>query len=111
MSAFNKIEILVVDDEASIRKLFEKELKTTRRNISTAGTASEALNLVRETLFDIIVLDIRLPDMNGMDLLVHFQETLPDVAVLMITGHGDIESAVEAMRVGAYDYLTKPFSL
>ena len=105
------MDILVVDDEASIRKLFEKEFQAAGRKITTAGTASEALALVRKTLFDIIVLDIRLPDMNGMDLLVHFQETLPDVAVIMITGHGDIESAVEAMHVGAEDYLTKPFSL
>ena len=111
MSIFNVIDILVVDDESSIRKLFEKELKAPGRRITTAGNASEALFLVRESIFDIIVLDIKLPDMNGMDLLVHFQETLPDVAVIMITGHGDIETAVEAMRVGAYDYLTKPFSL
>ena len=101
MSIFNVIDILVVDDESSIRKLFEKELKAPGRQITTAGTASEALSRVRDHSFDIIVLDIKLPDMNGMDLLVHFQETLPDVAVIMLTGHGHIESAVEAMRVGA----------
>jgi two-component system NtrC family response regulator len=111
MSVFNTINILVVDDEASIRKLFEKELQSAGRKITTAGNASEALALVRKMLFDVIVLDIRLPDVNGMELLVHFQETLPDVAVIMITGHGDIESAVEAMHMGAEDYLTKPFSL
>ncbi|SFN09999.1 two-component system, NtrC family, response regulator [Thermodesulforhabdus norvegica] len=103
--------MLVIDDEPSIRKLAERELVSERRLITTASSASEALSLIEQQDFDVIILDIRLPDADGMDLLVRFRETLPDVEVVIITGYGTIESAIAAMKVGAYDYITKPFQL
>jgi two-component system NtrC family response regulator len=111
MAIFNPIRILVVDDEESIRRLIEKEIGNAGRAVRTAGTAREAIKLALAQPFDVIVLDIRLPDGNGLDLLAHFRETIPNIEVILITGHGDVDSAVEAMKTGAYDYITKPFAL
>ncbi len=108
---FEPVRILVVDDEESIRRLLEKELSGTLRHVYTAGTAREAFEAIRRKQVDVIVLDIRLPDGDGLDLLEKFRESVPDVEVILITGHGNIDSAVEAMKMGAYDYITKPFTL
>jgi two-component system, NtrC family, response regulator len=111
MLLFEPIRILLIDDEESIRRLAEKELGGKRRAVRTAGSAAEAFEVIRRHPFDIIVLDIRLPDGDGLDLLEKFRQSVPDVEVILITGHGNIDSAVEAMKMGAYDYITKPFSL
>jgi len=107
----DRVRILVIDDEPSIRKLAERELASERRTVTTASCGAEARDLIKCRDFDVIVLDIRLPDVDGMDLLVEFKENLPDVEVIIITGYGTIESAIEAMKTGAYDYITKPFQL
>lgn len=111
MTIFDPIRILLIDDEESIRRLAEKEFSDMRRTVRTAGSAHEAFDLIRQQQFDVIVLDIRLPDADGLELLERLRETLPDVEVILITGHGNIDSAVEAMKIGAYDYITKPFAL
>jgi len=111
MTVFDSINILVVDDEESIRRLAEKELSNTRRVVRTADTASRAFDLMRQQQFDVIVLDIRLPDGCGIELFEKFREIMPGVEIILITGHGNIENAVEAMKMGAYDYITKPFTL
>jgi len=103
--------VLVVDDEPFIRKLAERELARPGREVTTAATAAQAMRTVKRGGFDVILLDVRLPDGNGNRLLEHFRETLPDVEVIMITGYSEVASAVEAMKAGAYDYVTKPFSL
>ncbi len=111
MSIFNSIEILVVDDESNIRKLFSRELASPGRNIHTVGSAAEAFEHLRKHFCDIIILDIHLPDANGLELMTRFLETVPNVAIILITGYADVDNAVEAMKNGAYDYITKPFSL
>jgi two-component system NtrC family response regulator len=105
------MQILVVDDEPNIRRLMEKELGSERRHVTTAGTVREARTLFKQETFDLALLDMRLPDGNGLDLLVDFQELAPEVQVIVITGHGDVDNAVKAMKMGAYDYITKPFDL
>ncbi|OGR34274.1 MAG: sigma-54-dependent Fis family transcriptional regulator [Desulfovibrionales bacterium GWA2_65_9] len=105
------INILVVDDEPSICRLAEKELALPNRVVTTAGTAAQARQRIRQQDFDVIVLDVRLPDGSGLELLEQFRDALPDVEVIMITGYFEVQTAVEAMKTGAYDYITKPFSL
>jgi two-component system NtrC family response regulator len=108
---FETIHLLVVDDEASIRHLVEKELSSDRRRITTVGSSQEAMKAFRDTSFDVVMLDMRLPDGDGIDLLPHFQDLAPEVQVIIITGFGEVDNAVQAMKLGAYDYLTKPFDL
>ncbi|SDB13945.1 two-component system, NtrC family, response regulator [Desulfonatronum thiosulfatophilum] len=103
--------VLVVDDEESIRKLFEKEFSRPERTIHSAASAAQARQLTRRNLYDVVILDIRLPDADGLDLFTEFKERLQDVEIILITGHGNIDSAVQAMKLGAYDYITKPFNL
>jgi len=111
MVIFNPIRILVVDDEESIRRLLEKELSSMRRSVRTADSARQAFECLEQHQFEVILLDIRLPDGDGIELLERFKQTVPDVEVVLITGFGNVDNAVEAMKLGAYDYITKPFSL
>ena len=108
---FETIHILVIDDEASIRRLAEKELSSEHRLITTVGNAQDALKAFKSSYFDVVLLDMRLPDGDGIDLLTRFQDLAPEVQVVIITGFGDVDNAVQAMKMGAYDYITKPFDL
>jgi len=101
----------VVDDEPSIGKLLKKELSSPGRAVQTAETAHQAREMLRRSIYEVVILDLRLPDADGLDLLVEIRQHLPDIEVIIITGHGNIDSAVEAMKLGAYDYITKPFNL
>lgn len=103
--------VLVVDDEESIRKLLQKELGTSERIVHVAENARVARQLVKKQQYDVIILDIRLPDGDGLDLFSEFKMAIQDVEIILITGHGDIDNAVEAMRMGVSDYITKPFKL
>ncbi len=107
----NTYNVLVVDDEQPILRLLEKEFSTEDRVIETASNAKEAREKLARKMFDVIVLDIRLPDADGLELFEEFKGRIPDVEIVLITGHGDIDSAVVAMRMGAYDYIPKPFAL
>ncbi len=107
----NPYAVLVVDDEDPILRLLEKELASEDRVVDTAVDAKQALKKIENTLYDVIVLDIRLPDADGLELFTELKSRVPDVEVVLITGHGNIDDAVEAMRLGAYDYIAKPFKL
>lgn len=106
-----KYAVLAVDDEAVIRRLLQKELATEEREILVAADGAEAVAMARDHWFDVILMDLRLPDVQGLDLLIEIKESIPHVEVVMITGHGDVDSAVEAMKLGAYDFIGKPFNL
>lgn len=103
--------VLVIDDEEPIRRLLRKELAGANREIFTAENAEEAMALVKSRWFDVVIMDLLLPDTSDLDLLIRVKETIPHVEVIMITGHGDIDTAVEAMKLGAYDFVRKPFNL
>lgn len=103
--------ILAIDDEEPIRRLLQKELATDHRKVLTAADASEARDLLRTNWFDVIVMDLRLPDVHDLDLLIEIKDTVPHIEVVMITGHGDIDSAVRAIKLGACDFIRKPFNL
>jgi two-component system NtrC family response regulator len=107
----DQINVLVVDDEKHIRRLLEKELSSPRRNITTAGNVLAALGAVQKERFDVIILDIMLPDGNGIELMARFQEEILAVQIILITGYADVDDAVMSMKAGACDYITKPFDL
>ncbi len=110
-TVLDNMQVLIVDDEQLIRHLVEKELGSQRRRITGAGSVKEALKLFRQETFDLVLLDMRLPDGDGLDLLAQLQEIAPEVQMVVITGYGDVDNAVQAMKMGAYDYITKPFDL
>ena len=103
--------ILAVDDELNIRRLIRNEFTLEGFEVTTAKSGEEGLALVRKKQFDVILLDIKLPKMSGLDVLRKIKETSNPVEVIMITGYGDIQSAVDSLKLGARDYVTKPFKL
>ncbi len=104
-------KLLVVDDEHLIRWSLEQNLKKQGYDVITAGTGEDALHLVREEQPDLVLLDIQLPGISGIDVLEKIKEHNEDVIVIMVTAHSGLETAVNAMRMGAFDYVCKPFNL
>ena len=100
--------VLIVDDEKSVRVTLRAFLEEDNHEICTAGSAIEALRLMREYDFDVILSDIVLPHTNGMKLLKQIRKISADVQVIMITGEPTVETATEAIRSGVFDYLAKP---
>jgi len=106
--AFEKV--IVLDDEMIIQRSLQEQLRRRRYSVATASTLEEANSLLARDSFDLMFVDVRLPDGSGTELLERFAEQPESPVVIMITGYGTIESAVECMRMGAFDYLIKPFS-
>ena len=104
-------KILVVDDEHLIRWSLEQNLKKQGYDVITAGTGEDALRLAREQQPDLILLDIQLPGISGIEVLEKIKEFDDEIIVVMLTAHGGLETAVNAMRLGAHDYVSKPFNL
>jgi DNA-binding NtrC family response regulator len=103
--------ILVVDDDEVMRQTLSDVLKKRGYAVSTADTGAQALSVVKDQLFDLILLDIRLPDMDGLDVLKSIKELESDLMVIVMTAYSDVQNAVMAMKTGAYDYIDKPFEL
>ena len=103
-------KILIVEDEAAIRRVLSKILKEedASYDVFEAEDGRQGLAMVQSQAFDLIFSDIKMPVMDGMELLTAIQEQHGDIPVVMISGHGDIEVAVQAMRQGAFDYISKP---
>ncbi|MGO9620688.1 MAG: sigma-54-dependent transcriptional regulator [Desulfobaccales bacterium] len=111
MLPHKKISILVVDDELSIRESLSGWLQQDGYEVESAADGPAALAKTQETHFDIMLLDVKMPRMDGITVLKTLRETNADTAVVVMTAHGAIQDAVEAMKLGAHDYLLKPFDL
>jgi DNA-binding NtrC family response regulator len=105
------IRVLVVDDERPTRLLMEKELPRAGCAVATAESGEEALEKVRAQEFEVILLDLKMPGIGGMETLRRIRDSGSSAEVVVLTGHPDVATAIEAMKLGAYDYLTKPFKL
>jgi DNA-binding NtrC family response regulator len=103
--------LLLVDDEESFRKLVGKELARAGYVVETAGNLEEARRQIAQKSFHLIVLDVRMPDGSGLDLLKEIREIAPTTEVVMLTAYGTVQEAIRAMKDGAYDFLTKPCKL
>jgi DNA-binding NtrC family response regulator len=106
----SEITILVVDDEHGVRQSFYMVLKD-EYNVLLAGSGKEAIDIFTKNSVDLILLDILLPDVNGIDLLAKFKEADPNAEVLMVTAVNDVQVAVKAIKLGAYEYIIKPFAV
>ncbi|NOI68485.1 quorum-sensing sigma-54 dependent transcriptional regulator LuxO [Vibrio sp. 99-8-1] len=101
-------QLLMVEDTASVAALYRSFLSPLGLDINIVGTGEEALNSLKDNTPDLILLDLRLPDMTGMDVLHATKQRYPDVPIIFMTAHGSIDTAVDAMRYGAQDFLIKP---
>ena len=103
------MRILIVDDEEPIREALGAWLVKDGYQVNTADSGQTALSCIEEGLFDLYLVDIKMPGMGGIELLGRIKEIQTDANVIMITAHGSIQTAVEAMKRGACDYICKPF--
>ncbi len=105
-------KILVVDDDRQVRGYLSTTLSEVAGfSVEVAETAEEALQKLQGVMFDLVLVDLKLPDMDGLQLITEIVNSKPEILTVLITGHGSSDSAVEAMKRGASDYLTKPFDL
>ena len=104
----NMSNILIIDDEKAIRKTLSEILSYEGYKIDEAGDGEEGFRKFREKEYDVILCDIKMPKMDGIEFLEKAKEFNPDIPIIMISGHGTIETAVEAVKKGAYDYISKP---
>lgn len=107
----SKLTVLIVDDEARVIDEIKEFLKSKSYQVLSASKPSEAFALIEKNSIDIVILDIRLPEMSGLEVLEKIKGKNPYIEVIMISGHGDMNTVIEAMRRGATDYFAKPFRL
>jgi DNA-binding NtrC family response regulator len=105
-----KVRLLIIDDQPEIRGVLRGMLGESYDCVA-AASAEEALVLLQREEFDLVISDINLGGMSGLEMIPRLRAIAPDTVVMMISGEQTIESAIEALRVGAYDYITKPFDL
>ena len=102
--------ILAVDDDSLARDFLAEILRRMGHRVSCAGDGRQALDLLRKDSFPLLVTDLKMPGLDGMELLRETKRTRPDTEVIIATAYGGVDSAVEAVKTGAFDYITKPFS-
>ena len=102
--------VMVVDDEETVRSLLQRTLEEAGYDVDTAANGEEALDRMSQLSIGVVFLDVKMPGMSGMEVLAKLTADWPDTCVIMATAVGDAQTVVEAMKIGAYDYITKPFS-
>ena len=107
----SEYNLLVVDDEPGMREFLEIMLRKEEYNVKVASNGEEALDLLQKEQFDLAIVDIQMPGINGIEVLKSATENHPNTTIIMITAFASHESAIEAMKIGAYDYITKPFKI
>jgi DNA-binding NtrC family response regulator len=103
-----KAKILVVDDDETVRRSYLRSLSSAFRKVEAAGDGEGALRAMEKDRFDVVLLDLRMPGTDGITVLKTMKQRWPESEVVVITGYPTIETAKEAVRLGAYDYLAKP---
>src|SRR5690242_21493473 len=105
----DKKQVLIVDDEPNLRKILAAQLSRDGYDVITAEDGEQGLSMLREHHIDLVVTDLKMPKIDGMTLLREALAEQPELPIVMITAHGTVDTAVEALKLGAFDYLTKPF--
>lgn len=106
-----KPRILVVDDEESIREFLDIMLRKEGYEVTCVEDGAKAQEMLKKKSVDMIISDLQMPNVTGIELLKHVKDNYPEILFMLITAFGTTESAVEAMKMGAYDYITKPFKI
>jgi DNA-binding NtrC family response regulator len=107
----NPIKLLIVDDEEGFGSIMTKRMGKRKINVTVALSGTEGIQILRKKDFDAAILDLKMEDMDGIDVLNIFKIMCPDMPVIMLTGHGSEQAVKEGIACGAYDYLTKPCEL
>src|SRR5580700_9002710 len=102
-------QVLIVDDEVNLRKILSAQLTRDGYDVLTAEDGERSLQLLGEHHIDLVITDLKMPKVDGMTLLKRALEEDPELPVVLITAHGTIDTAVEALKTGAFDFVTKPF--
>jgi len=102
---------LLVDDEEEFLETLVKRLKKRNLDVLSASSGREAVRVLAESPVDVVVLDVKMPDMDGIQTLKEIKKILPTVEVLMLTGHANVEVAIQGLELGAFDYLMKPMDI
>jgi len=110
-SKAGQIKLLLVDDEKGFADIIAKRMSKRDIDVTKAYSGAEALQAIRKANFDVAVLDLKMEDMDGIEILKIFKKMDPDLAVIMLTGHGSEAAAKDGVKFGAFDYLTKPCDL
>lgn len=105
------IRILIIDDEAEFAETLCTRLKLRDYDSQTATSGYEGLEILEKTAFDVVILDLRMPDINGLDILTIIKEKYSNTEVIILTGHASFKTGQRGMQEGAFDYLTKPVDL
>lgn len=105
------LRVLFVDDEDSLREFMRSELPRLGHEVTACADGRVALKTLEKSTFDVAILDLRMPGMSGIEVLEHLKQVAPDTEALVMTGHASMETAIDAMRLGAFDYITKPCKL
>jgi len=104
-------KVLIVDDEERFRTIMCKLLTVKGLNANTAGSGREALEKLKDNAYDVMILDVKMPDMGGVQVLSEVKKLDPSIEVIIMTGYASIDTAREIMKLGAYDYLLKPYDI
>src|SRR5499427_8798938 len=102
------LRVIFVDDEKPLQEFMRSELPRLGHEVTVCPDGRAALKVLEKSAFDVAILDLRMPGMSGIELLQQLKQVAPDTEAVMMTGHGSLETAVEAMRLGAFDYVRKP---
>lgn len=105
------VRVLLVDDEAGFTDVLTKRMEKRGLEVVSADCGTEAIRILRKQDFDVVVLDLKMEDMDGIEVLQIIRKMVPDLPVIMLTGHGSETAAKDGLRYGAYDYLLKPCDL
>jgi DNA-binding NtrC family response regulator len=100
--------ILIVDDEERFRTTLAKLLEKRQMDVFTVGSGMEAIDEIQRRLYDVIILDIKMPGLDGIETMAEIKKLQAGLEVILLTGHGTMDTAIDGMRKGAYDYLLKP---
>jgi two-component system, OmpR family, response regulator len=105
------MRVFIVDDEDDFRETIVKRLNARKIQAEGAASGIKALEVLKEKDFDVIVLDVKMPDMDGIETLRHIKKMKPEIEVIMLTGHASVEFGLKGMQLGAFDYVMKPAPL
>jgi DNA-binding NtrC family response regulator len=107
----NEFNVLVVDDEDDFREVTSKRLTKRGLKVWDAESGAKALEILQESRIDVVLLDVKMPGMDGIETLRHIRNLKPLIEVVLLTGHASVDSGIEGMKLGAFDYLMKPIEL